>query len=610
MGDKDDKKKKKKKKRKNTVDIASIETAAAFGPSDISETDAATPLAAPLAAQQTGPSDAALAAFSFPDKSRKNGHRRGWIIAVAVILVLALVLVLPRVLGLSRTVTANSAFTPYTVQSGDITVTLSGSGTLEPADSYTVTSLISGDIVSASFDEGDIVSKAQALYTVDSSDMGSSIQQAENSLSDSQYNYASTLKQLENLRLKAGGSGTVTTVNVSTGQTVQAGQTVAVIRDSDVMRMKVYFQRDAALSLSVGESADVTLDGSFETYQGTVSELGSLDQTLAGNVIAREVTIELTNPGALSPASTAYATVGGISAVQGGTLEYKYQENVIATTSATVSIINAHEGEHVAKNQVVITLQSDSIDQQIHSAQSAVESAQLSLDSQREKLADYTIVSPISGTIVEKDYKEGDTLKAGVALCTIYDLSHLTLTLNVDELDIKKVQTGQLVTVTAAAAEGREYTGTVTKVNIKGTTKNGVTSYPVTIEIDKADGLLPGMNVDAKITVSSLKNVLLVPVGAVQRGSFVLLKTNEENPKAVESGVPAGYSYTEVTLGPASDTDIVITAGLQAGDVVAVLDNTPTSYDYDMFARPRQTVSSADGGAASQTQPETAGAAG
>jgi HlyD family secretion protein len=50
--------------------------------------------------------------------------------------------------------------------------------------------------------------------------------------------------------------------------------------------------------------------------------------------------------------------------------------------------------------------------------------------------------------------------------------------LNVDELDIKKVATGQSVTITAEASEGVVYSGVVTRVNISGTTVNGVTSYP------------------------------------------------------------------------------------------------------------------------------------
>jgi HlyD family secretion protein len=107
-------------------------------------------------------------------------------------------------------------------------VTLSGSGTLEPADSYTVTSLISGDIISAPFEEGETVGKGQVLYDVYSSDIESSVKQAENNLKDSEHNLGIALRQLDSLKPKAGGSGSVVELNVEAGDAVQAGQTIAL----------------------------------------------------------------------------------------------------------------------------------------------------------------------------------------------------------------------------------------------------------------------------------------------------------------------------------------------------------------------------------------------
>ncbi len=538
-----------------------------------------------------------IAEYTVPEEPPKK-RRRGWIVVVAILLVLVAVFFAARALRQQRLSTDAGAYTTYTVQRNDITVTLSGSGTLQPADSYTITSLISGDILSAPFEEGDIVSKDQVLFDVDSSDVDSSVKQAENNVSDSQNKYESTLKQLDNLKLKATGAGTIMQLNVEKGDTVQAGQVIAVIRESDIMSIKVLFQKDAAVGFYVGESAIVSLGGTYETYTGTVSNISPMDQVLTGNAVAREVTIDVTNPGAFSPSMSAYVSVAGINGLQNGTVDYKYQGSVMAAASGTVSKVNVSEGSHVTKGQIIAVLQSDSVDQQIQSAHSALENAKLALENQSNKVTGYSIKSPISGTIVEKDYKEGDTLKAGEILCTVFDLSHLTLTLNVDELDIKKVQTGQTVTVTADAAMGTEYTGTVTKINIKGTTKNGVTSYPVTIQIDQTDGLLPGMNVDAKIVVASLKNVLTVPVSAVLRNNFVLLKTGEESPKVTTDGIPAGFSNAEVKLGASNDTDIVITEGLTEGDIIAVMDNTPTSYDYNLFQRPQNRVETAASGTA------------
>lgn len=530
------------------------------------------------------------------EKPRKKRPKKGLIITVAILLVLALLFLLPGLLGSRKNTLNTKAYSTYTVKRGDITETISGSGTLQPADSYTVTSLISGDILTAPFEEGDVVAKDQTLYTLDSSDIANSIKQAENTLRESQNKYNSALKQLDNLNLKVDGAGSVVTLDVHQGDTVQAGQTVALIRDASVMRVKVLFQRDTAAGFYIGETAYVTNGGTFESYTGVITGISGVDTVLPGNIIAREVTVEVSNPGAFTASTSVFVSVSGNAGLQNGTLSYKYEGTVTAVASGTVSQINIQEGSRVSKGQVIAVLQNDTVDQQVQTAQSALENAKLALESQNNKLSGYTIQSPIAGTIVEKDYKEGDTMKAGEVLCTVFDLSHLSLTLNIDELDIRKVQPGQAVTITADAAKGTEYNGTVTKVNIKGTTKNGVTSYPVTIQIDKMDELLPGMNVDAKIIVQSLKNVITVPVGAVLNNNLVLLKTDEKNTGPAQADIPAGFIRVEVTLGASSDTDIVITGGLKEGDVIAVMDNTPSAYNYDPFQRTENRTDNSSGG--------------
>ena len=52
------------------------------------------------------------------------------------------------------------------------------------------------------------------------------------------------------------------------------------------------------------------------------------------------------------------------------------------------------------------------------------------------------------------------------------------MTMNIDELDIGKVEVGQTVEITADAVEGQTYTGVVTKVSVAGTTTGGITTIP------------------------------------------------------------------------------------------------------------------------------------
>lgn len=194
------------------------------------------------------------------------------------------------------------------------------------------------------------------------------------------------------------------------------------------------------------------------------------------------------------------------------------------------------------------------------------------MDSTQNQLDNYTITSPIEGTVVDKQYKAGDTVESGKTLCTIYDLSYLEMTMNIDELDIGKVAVGQSVQITADAVEGQTYTGVITKVSVLGTTSGGVTSYPATVRIDGTEGLRPGMNVDAEIVLEQAEDTLAVPVEAVSRGNLVLVtKDSPSAAAAAEREAPEGYVYVSVEAGVSDDSHVQILSGLQEGDTVAYL---------------------------------------
>lgn len=164
-------------------------------------------------------------------------------------------------------------------------------------------------------------------------------------------------------------------------------------------------------------------------------------------------------------------------------------------------------------------------------------SAELSVEDTQKQVDDYTITAPISGTIISKDVKVGDTVGTSTAtadtMCVIYDMSYLEMTLNVDELDILNIKEGQKATITADAVSGQTFEGVVTSISKAGTTTGGTTTYPVTIRIDEMGDLLPGMNATAEIVTESADNVLSVPNAAITRGNYVLV--TKDSPSAANA---------------------------------------------------------------------------
>ena len=499
---------------------------------------------------------------------------------IALILVIVIVIVAVKACsgkGKNDAMQA-STYTMDTAVRTSIVESITGTGTLEPADKYTVTTLLKGDVLSDAFEEGDIVKEDQTLYQIDSSDMETSIEKAQISVSSAQRNYNTAVKALDNLNVKTKVGGTVTDVLVEVGDEVSAGQEIAKVRDDSVMTIELPFPADEADTFYIGQSAEVTLYGSFETLSGTVASVSGATQVMPGNMIVKNVKINVDNPGAISEEQMATAEVGTSGSTQSGKFQYKENRSVNAEVSGEVVEIVNDEGALVSDGSTIIRLESDNVTDSVQSASDNVKDAQISLENQYENLEDYTVKSPINGTVIEKLVKAGDTIDAGAKLCTIYDLSYLKMTMNVDELDINKISVGQDVTITADAVEGKTFAGKVTKINMAGTTTNGVTTYPVEVQIDNPDeDLLPGMNVSTEIVVSQADDVIAIPVGAVTRGNMVLVKTGANSSE--DPSIPEGYEYVEVETGISNDSYVEIKSGINEGDEIAYIFSSSS----DMF---------------------------
>lgn len=461
----------------------------------------------------------------------------------------------------------------------DVSNSLSGTGTLNPANTYTVKSLVDGKILTGGFEEGDKVEEGDVLYTIDSSDASTNLEKASIALQQAQRSYDKTV-DLQYVRAEV--DGTVSSLKVAKGDQVTSGQEVAVIRDSSKMLLNLLFPAADAANFSVGQSADVVLDGTFETLKGTITAITGTDELSTGNLLVRTVTIRVNNAGGLTTAQAATASVNGVSSIASATFAYQAERTLTAQAGGTVSAINVQEGDAVSKGDILIELTGDDLTESIQSASESLRGAEISMQNQQDNMSNYTITSPISGTIIEKDAKQGDALTSGSTLCVIYDLSYLEMVINVDELQIGALSVGQKVQITADAVADKTYVGTVTRVSMKGSSSGGTTTYPITIRIDNTDGLRPGMNANAEIVVAEANNALVVPNAAVIRGGYVLVsKKSPSAANAVEDmDAPEGYVYVKVETGVSDDSYTEIKSGLQEDDTVAYDTSSVSSDDY------------------------------
>ncbi len=479
----------------------------------------------------------------------------------------------------AKPASVDASYTEAAPERRDVTNTLSGTGTLNPANTYTVKSLVEGKVLTGTIEEGDIVEESNVLYTIDSSDASTNFEKAEIAMQQAQRSYD---KVVDRQYVRAEVAGVVSSLKVTKGDEVTSGQEVAVIRDSSRMLLTLEFPAADAANFSVGQSAAVTLDGTFEQLDGTVTSVSGTDALSAGNLLTRTVTITVKNAGGLTTAQAATASINGVSSIGSATFAYQAERTLTAQAAGTVTSINVQEGSEVAKDDIILGLSGDDLTESIQSASESLRSAEISMQNLQDAMNNYTITAPISGTIIEKDAKVGDAVKAGDTLCIVYDLSYLEMRINVDELQISSISVGQKVQITADAVPDKTYVGTVTRVSMKGASNGGTTTYPVTIRIDDTDGLRPGMNANAEIVVAEASNALVVPNAAVVRGSYVLV--TKDSPSAANAdtamAAPEGFVYVPVKTGVSDDDYTQIVSGIQEGDTIGY---DPSSVSSDSY---------------------------
>lgn len=532
--------------------------------------------------------------------------KKKWIqIAATVLAVVVLFVCVLGSCGKPGSREASAEYEEYTVTRGDITVSVTGSGTVEPIEQYEIQSIVTGDIIEDYISVGDDVTEDQVLYVIDSESAENSIERAETSYEQQLISYNEKLKNYNeaqiNRNVKAPINGVITQMYVKDGDEVNVGTKLCEIKDTEYLSVSIPFLSANAKDISLNQAATVFFDDRNESHTGYVSHVATGTYATEAGAIVSDVEITFKNPGAILPGETVTAIVGAYACNDTGSVEEAETETITAKVSGDINLLGFDKGDKVEKGNLILNIVDDSSSSDMRSSELSLKNSQLSLEDQIERLDDYTIRSPISGTVISKTMKAGDTLDGNKSsLAIVADMSKLTFEISVDELYIQSVKVGQTVSVTADAADGRTFEGTVDTVSVIGTPSSGVTVYPVTIVISEYDGLLPGMNVDAEIVISDAPDVLMIPVNAVSRGSLVLVKSDsdikgisvdvpgkgkedretktekspsKERPQSDKVRLPEapdGYKYVVVETGEANDDYVEVVSGLSEGDVIYV----------------------------------------
>ena len=464
----------------------------------------------------------------------------------------------------------------------DLTLSVTGTATLKPADSYNVTTLISGEIENAPFELGDLVDKGDLLFALNSSDAQNNVDRAEISVAQAKMAYQ---QAKEGLSPVATISGTINELYVHNGDSVSMGSPIAKLISSRDLTVDFLFPYAKPTDFYVGQLASVYVGNFDAPVDGTVESVSNETTLTSNGMNSVSVRVKITNPGGISDAYTASARIGTYASYGQTSINMGGSTTVYASGSGTIQNLSKLAGSTVKQGEPLCTVESADARNRVENARLSLQNAELAASMAADSLDDYNITSQITGRVIEKNFKAGDKVEGmnSGSLAVIYDMSYLKLELAVDELDIGKVAVGQSVSITADALEGQTFSGVVDKISINGTTAGGATSYPVTIIIENYGDLKPGMNVSATIKGDQVPNALCIPVDAVNRGNTVLVPgpgaMNEDNTAVIDA---SKLESREVTLGKNDGDSIEVTSGLEEGDIVLIANQSTNMMDMVM----------------------------
>lgn len=178
-------------------------------------------------------------------------------------------------------------------------------------------------------------------------------------------------------------------------------------------------------------------------------------------------------------------------------------------------------------------------------------------------------------------------------LIQIADLSQMTVKVQVNEVDISRVSVGQMAKATFSALPGVELDAQVTRIaTVAGSGEDshgyggGVVTYDVSLLIPQpAAELKPGMTANVQIMLQSVPDTLMVPSSCVAMdetgGSYVMVVTDYET-GAVERRsvtVRASDQTTSAIDGDVSEGDEVLLDPYSAPSDDAPMDGGPTAVE-------------------------------
>lgn len=197
-------------------------------------------------------------------------------------------------------------------------------------------------------------------------------------------------------------------------------------------------------------------------------------------------------------------------------------------------------------------------------AKSEAEASAARLEQLRTRLARTVIRAPVAGTVDEHLVDAGEVVQPGTPVARLVDATRLEISGGVPERYAPRVSPGDSAQITFDILPGSVFGGVISFVGTAVDRESR--TFPIEIAMDNPDGeVKPYMIANVRVMMRRIEDAIVV-----QRD--VLLRTEDgEQVMVVVEGEdgPVAQART-VSLGATSENHVVVTGGLEAGDLLIV----------------------------------------
>ncbi|APB34381.1 RND family efflux transporter MFP subunit [Gloeomargarita lithophora Alchichica-D10] len=342
--------------------------------------------------------------------------------------------------------------------------------------------------------------------------------------------------------------GTVVRLLVKPGDTVQAGQAVAMMTSPELAELRTTaFDRQAEAIASVQQAqADLQLAQQNLTQQKRIvaTDIQQAQTELNFAQERYEKDQELLEQGAI-PRRQFLESESNLARIKASLAK---AESSLPISEAKAQLQRAKSAVEVAQSRV-------SLSDKTYKTRLQQLGARPNAD------GTLTVTAPISGVVADQETTQGESGQdAGKKIMTIVNGRSVQVSGNIFEKDLGRISIGQRVRVRANGMPDRVFNGAI---NVVGAVVNGETRViPVKAELDNSGGFLrPGMFVDLEVlTDRTPAAVLAIPKSAIVETN------NNQRVVFVQNG--HAFEPTEVILGRESGNFVEVTSGLFDGDWV------------------------------------------